>query len=312
MLKALAADAFLLRHRTVVWVVCGVALLAISVLGGQSIRDMAPPSAAELTQAQQTYQAKLAEWEAEHEQWERACIEDGGSHEQCAVPRPTPESYQPWQADYRIASGITILVAAALLAVTMYVVGALYVGGDFASGAMTTWLTHQPRRMVLTVSKLTTVGVLSLVAGVLVFGVLLIALNLAARAWQVPVTQDHLVGSLISAGRGTLLVMLGGLIGASAAFITRRSAVAIGMAAVYTLLNRVTVSLNIGTGAAPALDLITQAQAWVGGGTTLTYWDNGMFQELRLNPTLGGVIWGVLSTVMLIAALLTQRFRDPQ
>lgn len=312
MLRALAADTVLLRCRPVVWVICAVALLAIGVLATQSVRDMAPPTEAQMAMAEETYRTKLAEWEAEHEQWEQACIDDGGTAEQCAVPAPTPEAYQPWQSDYPDASRITFLIAAALLGMAMYVAGAMFVGGAFVSGAMTTWLTHHPGRLVLTVSKLIVMGVLALGVGVLVFGGLLITLNLAARAWGVPVPDDQFATSLVSACRATLLGVFSAVTGAAASFITRRTALAVGLAAAYVILNRLVVSFNFATGVAPALDLITQGQAWVGGTTYLAYWDAGVFREVQIDPTPGGIAWAVLTVLMVAAALLMQRLRDPQ
>lgn len=310
MLKALAADALLLRYRTVVWVICALTFVAIGVLAVQSVREMAPPTAAQLEEAEQAYQSRMAEWQAEHEQWEQMCIEDGGSPAQCTVPAPSRESYQPWQAGYAEATGAAILMAAALLGMMMYVVGALYVGGDFASGAMSTWLSHQPRRGVLWVSKLVTMGYLALCGSLFVFTILLVVCNIAARGWAVPIEDGQWGRSLVSAGRGTLLVFLSALMGTAASFITRRASLAIGLAAAYLILNRLTVSFNIAVGAVPAMDLITQGQAWVSGGMSLAFWEGGVFREMNLHPSLGGVAWGVVTILMLIASFVLHRRRD--
>lgn len=310
MRHALAAEVMLLRCRHAVWGILIVALAATAFFSTQTIREMAPPTAAQQVQAQEEYQTDIRWWEANHVRLAELCVADGGTPEQCVVPRPQAEQYLPAQVSFTWTSKVVLLIAAALMSLALFTAGAAFAGAEFASGVMTTWHGHLPSRSLLVASKLITITGLAVVTSIVTFGIALAAVSFAASTWEVPLTQSAVTTATLSALRGTVLVTLSAILGAATAFLTRRATVAVGLALGYVIINRLIASYDVATGVTPVLDLVTQAEAWVSGGLPLTFWDASGPQEVYVPAIVGLVSWSSITLVMVLIAFFVHRRRD--
>lgn len=310
MRHALAAETMLLRCRHAVWVIIMVSLGATAFFSAQTIREMAPPTAAQQAQAEEAYQADLLWWEGNHVRLAELCVADGGTPEQCAVPRPLAEQYLPTQVSFSWTSGVVLLITAALMSMALFTAGAAFAGAEFASGVMTTWHGHVPSRSLLVGSKLITIAGLALVTSIVSFGAALAAVSIAATAWDVSISQSAITSATLSALRATLLVTLSAVLGAATALLTRRATVAVGLAIGYVIVNRLIASYDVATGVTPVLDLVTQAEAWVSGGLPLTFWDASGPQEVYVPAIVGLVSWSSITLVMALLAFFVHRRRD--
>ncbi|ROS27753.1 ABC transporter permease subunit [Cellulomonas sp. PhB150] len=162
--------------RVLLWCVAVGLVLVSGLIVVEAWRSSAPPSEAQIAEAQGYYQDNLADWQANHEQYEADCLEqiqqakDNGDDTTgwtCDNPAPTLENFinanPPFAeqgANKLSALAIPLVLGPSLMAVS-------FIAAEFATGAISNWLTFAPRRNRVYWSKVVA-AVLGVVPAVLV------------------------------------------------------------------------------------------------------------------------------------------------
>lgn len=219
----------------------GVLLMALLFAGftmfamSQQVSNL--PSQAQL---RSDFDTNHADWTKNHVQWEKDCKasmppDDPKASAMCAQPEPK------W-ADYVGMNGTRggimhqglpgLLPVAGLLAL---VLGASLVCAEFTTGSMMTWLTFEPRRVPVYVSKV-------LVATVMGLLTTLVLVALAGPGfWLISGTGDlEFAAGEKATYFATLARLLGvgafcGLVGAALGFLLRHTTAVLGAAAVWLI-----------------------------------------------------------------------------
>ncbi|HEY8619813.1 MAG TPA: ABC transporter permease subunit, partial [Dermatophilaceae bacterium] len=131
-----------------------------------------------------------------------------------------------------------LLAGSYLLAFVAFLVGAGFVAAEFSSGSMANWLTFEPRRMRVYVSKLGAAGlglipVTVALLGLLTAGSWLIVSHLASTAG----TTAKVWGDLaLMGGRAVALAVAAAVAGAAMGVLLRHTAAVLGIAVGYLVL----------------------------------------------------------------------------
>ena len=136
-----------------------------------------PQTPAEIAQAERDY----AEAQRQSEQEQKECLEAGEPVDECAwVPERSDFVFEPPSYSMLVNSGA--LSATLIGGLAALVIAASFMGAEFKSGSLATWLTYVPRRVPVFVSK----AVVSVLGGTLL-GVLLqglTQLGMLGYAWR--------------------------------------------------------------------------------------------------------------------------------
>jgi len=149
--------------RILLWCVA-VGLLAVSgLVVVEAWRSSSPPSAADIATAQGYYEENLAYWQDNHEKDEADCLEqlqaakDAGDDTTgwtCEMPAPSLQDFLGSNATFAEAGqgklgalAIPLVLGPSLMAVS-------FIAAEFATGAISNWLTFAPRRNRVYVSKI--------------------------------------------------------------------------------------------------------------------------------------------------------------
>lgn len=191
------------------WVVFAASVLLTLLVVAGTAYSARPMSGEELAYAEQQY----TEMKQEADRATQECVRSGGTAEECASWAPERSDFVREPPPYAaLAAGMaqagTMIAAyAALLA------GASFIGAEFKTGNIGTWLTYVPSRLPVLVSK----GVAAAV-GIALLGVVVIGLFQAGAAGIVLAFSGQ--GALqpapeawAMAGRGLALVLFAGLAG---------------------------------------------------------------------------------------------------
>jgi ABC-2 type transport system permease protein len=245
---------------------------------------------------------------------------DFGCEQLADVHVPTPEEMGilPPVADAVTATLATSSVT--LLALGAFVLGAGSVGAEFTTGSMSTWLTFQPRRVRVALSKL----VAAALGGAVLAGLSLAAIVGGARMIAVvnrpdagldltaiaPYTES--IPQLLA--RVLAVAVLGAVVGASVAFVVRHTAAAVGALLGYAVLVEVIAVEAFLQGRVRPWTVSHNVSAFVERGTT--YFaeactpDACVYGEHPLSYTHGWVYLLVLGVASVVVALVVFRRRD--
>lgn len=230
-------DRFFSRRTTRV---ASLGLLGVVVLALVAVwQSSAPVSEEDKALSQQYYEEALADWEVNGEATLAECYEMEATDQEtdpsvsydCESWAPQAEAYlwsDPLFTD-QAGSALTGIGYAVLF--FAFFVGVSFVAAEFATGSMGSWLTFEPRRTRVYVSKLAAAGL-----GVIVPAVLA-AVLVVGGAWAIfsswgtlgdvtgEVWSDLALGGL----RLTLTAVGVGVLGAAVAMVVRSTAAAIGL-----------------------------------------------------------------------------------
>lgn len=125
-----------------------------------------------------------------------------------------------------------------LLVFLAFLIGATFVAAEFSTGAISNWLTFQPRRLRVYASKVVAAGL-----GVVPLGAVLLAL-LAGGAWVITEAQGLADGMTSGHWRDAgwmglrilALTVIAALIGSALAFLLRHTAAVLGLAIGYAIV----------------------------------------------------------------------------
>jgi ABC-2 type transport system permease protein len=301
----------------------GIALIVLLIgLGGFQlvVKDaLSPLTDAQLAAAQRAYERTHKDWVDNHEKDEQECRDTGGTAEECTFPEPTLAEFSVQPTPFKETAQTALELSTALVAVVAFMIAASFIGAEYSSGSIASWLTFIPRRGHVFWSKLLTVAGFAALLGAcgatLVFGAVL--------------TLAHLYGSRLESirelagmgARSVLPVVVLAVVGFCLGLLTRHTAAAIGV-----LLASVVVWF-VRSGPLSSFAWAQRITPWTPEGNIAAIVDLGYtysvpvekvtpdgvnidFVQHIVSLTHGAVYWSILLTLVVLGSLLIFRRRD--
>ncbi|WP_299275118.1 hypothetical protein [uncultured Georgenia sp.] len=315
----------LFSRQLVVLTMVGVLAATLLVLWGAWTSSQ-PMSPAELEQAEQLYQQELAFWEEHGEEQVAQCREAEAEEREltgedldfgCDEMEPRREWFVMTAPPLEESMPGHLAGYASLLLLGTLLVGATFTAAELSTGAMSTWLSFEPRRLRVYASKVAAAAL-----GVVPVAVLGVALAVAGAA----VIGSHF-GLADGMGRAewadtgwmavrTVALAVGGaLLGAALGFLLRHTAAVLGVSLGYFVGEQMLAAL------VPRLQpwvLSRNVEGWLRNGTV--YWveecrsDGAGFMcdyvEHTLSFAHSTVFLAVVSAVLVAVAALVFLRRD--
>lgn len=245
-------------------------------------RSVQPLTADQIAEGERAYQQELEWWEENGEQMIADCLEAERSEEEltgqdmdfgCEQQTPPQrEWFIPEPAPMHETVVPQVAAFAVLLAFLTFLVGVTSTAAEISTGALGTWLTFVPRRMLVLATKLTaaaavTVPLTAALVGITVAGLWAINQAYGLTGGMTPTLWGDLLWLSV---RIVVLGGVAGLLGAALGVLLRHTAAALGVVVGYVLVVESMVA-GLLPGLQPYL-LRTNAAAWVSDGAT--YWVN--------------------------------------
>ena len=301
----------------------GIALimLLLGLAGFQLVLNdaLSPPSGEQLATSERAYQRTHREWVANHEQDEQDCRDTGAPPDECVVPEPTLVEFTGSPTPFKDATGTALKLSALLAALVAFMIAASFIGAEYSSGSMTSWLTFVPRRGHVFWSKLLTVAgfavLLGMLCATLVFDVALVLAHLHG-------SRVESVRELVEMGaRSVLSVVVLAIFGFCIGLLSRRTAGAIGV------LLALVVVWFVRIGPLSSLPWAQRITPWTPDGNILAIVDHGYTYsvpverapadgvnfdliEHSVSLTHGVAYWSIILALLITCSLLTFRRRD--
>jgi ABC-2 type transport system permease protein len=284
------------RRAVVVLVVLGA--LAIGAVAAGVLYENRPVTESERAAA--VAEAEMYNNEPATQRRIARCVERGSTEEQCVQRFGfSPEfllyrsQLKPHQFKLWLIPMVGIAAAVSLL------IGSTFVGADYSSGSIGTQLVFEPRRSRVWGTKTAAValgtGAFTVVALALANG----AIWFAAQAWDRPMRDGLFTDYASAAGRGVLLVMAAGVGGYAIGVLSRHTAAALGLLAVYGIAGEAVMRLVW-----PSTErwlLSNHLVAWVGGDWRLEQYNDACFSGDCLPRVIEFTIPGTLTYLGLLA-----------
>ncbi len=236
--------------------------------------DAKPPSATDLAWAQEAYEEAVTDWAENGEEQVAQCREAEASESEltgepldfgCDDLEPRLDWFLPFEPAFEeYATGIVLPFATVLLLLVGALIGATAVAAEFGSGAMSTLLTFEPRRLRVHAAKL---GAAAL--GTIPLGVVMVAI-IGGGTWAFFATRgmdSGVSGELLGSGlRAMALVPIAAVGGAVLAFLLRSTAAVLGALLAYAIAIEAILRMSLPRVSPwiPGVNL----SGWVTGGTT--------------------------------------------
>ena len=301
----------------------GIALimLLLGLAGFQLVLNdaLSPPSGEQLATSERAYQRTHREWVANHEQDEQDCRDTGAPPDECVVPEPTLVEFTGSPTPFKDATGTALKLSALLAALVAFMIAASFIGAEYSSGSMTSWLTFVPRRGHVFWSKLLTVAgfavLLGMLCATLVFDVALVLAHLHG-------SRVESVRELVEMGaRSVLSVVVLAIFGFCIGLLSRRTAGAIGV------LLALVVVWFVRIGPLSSLPWAQRITPWTPDGNILAIVDHGYTYsvpverapadrvnfdliEHSVSLTHGVAYWSIILALLISCSLLAFRRRD--
>lgn len=262
-------------------ILLGCVAVGLVVVSGlivvEAWHSSAPPSAAALADAQTYYEQGLADWQDNHEQYEADCLDqlqqakDNGDDTTgwtCDNPAPRLQDYVNANPPFADAGESKLGALATPLVLGPALMAVSFVAAEFATGAISNWLTFAPRRNRVYLSK-----VVAAVLGVV--PVVLLSTAVAAVGIWLAYRSHGTIGDLGSHGyrpyvdTALRLVALGLAFaagGAALAFLLRHTAAVLGVVIGWAVVWEGVIGNTI-EGMRP-YTLSFDILAWVQGGAS--------------------------------------------
>lgn len=265
------------RARPFVWGVLGAVVLGAVGLVLIGWWDTRPPTSTQVDDARVAHAAALDRWEDEGGTLVARCLElqaevrrDQGDDVDlgCDVMAPTLEQFLPYRPGLAELLEQRLTSTGLMVVIGMLMTGVGLVTAEFASGAMSTWLTFAPRRGRVMASKLVAACVAAAVVGVVPAVVALAGLAAVCAVQGTPTAVDGAQAAAL-AGRAArwFAVGLGAtVLGVGLAFAVRHAAAVTGIVVWWVAAVESTLPLVLPS--ARWLPLATNVRAWTEGEAT--------------------------------------------
>jgi ABC-2 type transport system permease protein len=301
----------------------GTALVVLLLgLGGYQLivnDSLSPPTSEQLAAAQRVYQESHQDWVENHEQYEQDCRDSGGRAEECAIPEPTLDGFSVEPMPFQEAARTALRLSTLLVSLVTFMIAASFIGAEYSSGSISSWLTFVPRRGSVFWSKLLTVmgfaGLLGAVAAALV----LVATFVLARLHGSAITS---LGDLAEMAARSMLAVVGlAVLGFCLGLVTRHTAAAIGILLAFVVVSFVRV------GPLSSLAWAQRITPWTPEGNMAAILERGYkyyvpiekvtpdgvdieFIEHNLSLVHGSAYWAIILALLVTSAILVFRRRD--
>ncbi len=264
----------LLARRITLWTTVA-AFLMLLVIAGTAWYGSQPLNAAQTAANQAAYQEALDQWKIDGPQQVKDCEAEKGPASgaqppvDCSILAPRPEWFRATPHNISEFTNSTPMGVTLGVGLVSLLIAASFVGAEFTSGSISTWLLVEPRRTRVFASKVAAVGLMSTVA-------MVVALPLTLVCWWVVgmlndfsfALEPGLMTALLQqSGRAILLVPAAAMAAAGLAFALRPAAptfVTIGlwlMAGLWFMTNS-----HLGW-----MSLAGNLEAWVVGQSTYSF-----------------------------------------
>ncbi len=235
-----------------------------------------PMSGEDLAVAEEMYQQELAYWEEHGEEDRAQCLEDEAAEAErlgedvdwgCeGMTAPERDWYVYTASPLHETLPSSLSAASTFLVFAVGLVGATFTAAEISTGAMSTWLSFEPRRLRVYASKLAAAAI-----GVVPVAVLAVAV-VTAGSWLIA-DHFHLTSGMGAAQwtdtgwmalRIVGLAVIGALVGAALGFLLRHTAGVLGFVVVGFIASQMLQGLVPRT--APWMP-VTNVDGWVRHGT---------------------------------------------
>lgn len=241
-----------------------------------------PMSSAELEQAETYYQEELDYWERYGDQQVADCLEQEALEAErtgeeydfgCESMEPQREWYFPTSPPLDQTLPGLLLGISVLLAFIALVVGTTFTAAEFSTGAMSNWLTFEPRRLRVHASKVVAAAVGVVPVTLVVLGIVIGGAWVAhdSQGLTDGMTSPVWSGTAWTAARIVGLATIGALVGAALGFLLRHTAAVLGLVIGYGVVVESTL-----VGLLPHLSpwtARTNLAGWIEDGTTYYTYD---------------------------------------
>jgi ABC-2 type transport system permease protein len=301
----------------------GIALVVLLLgLGGYQVvvnESLSPLTGDQLAAAQRAYQQTHEDWVENRERYEQDCRETGGTPEECAISEPTLNDFSVEPMPFKEAARTALRLSTVLVTLVAFMIAASFIGAEYSSGSIATWLTFVPGRGPVFWSKLLTlIGFTALLGAISAILVLAAALVLAQLHGSAVESLRNLVGM---GARSMLAVVALAVLGFCLGLVTRHTAGATGILLAFTVV------AFVRSGPLSSLAWAQQITPWTPEGNLAAIVERGYkyyvsvekltpegirveFAEHTLSLTHGVIYWAILLTVVVTGSLLIFRHRD--
>ena len=289
----------------------------------------APPSQAEIDQAQVYYEQALADFEENGEQWVADCEEGEAAEKEiaedpdavdwaCDQMEPKLENWLGGEPSFdRDTSGLLTSVSVVFVLAPLLLAGS-FVSAEFSTGSIGNWLTFAPRRVRVYLSKVLAAAFGIIPVAAVGVGIMLGASWLSYRYFD---TMDAAGPSELSspvdvALRIVALAPVVAVIGAALGFLARHTAAVLGVVMGWLVLVEVILANQVEQ--LQPWTLVTNVTAWVQGSATYYLPECATTAAGSscagvshvVSQTQGGIYLAAVAAVIAGAALLVFRRRD--
>ncbi|WP_456787636.1 ABC transporter permease [Cellulomonas sp. P5_C5] len=289
----------------------------------------APPSQAEVDQAQAYYEQAVDDFEEDGEQWIADCEEGEAAEKEvaedpaavdwaCDQMEPKLENWLGGAPSFdRDTSSLLTSISVVFVLASLLLAGS-FVSAEFSTGSIGNWLTFAPRRVRVYLSKVLAAGLWLIPVTAVGVGIVLGVSWLSYRYFD---TMDAGAPSELSspvdvALRIVALAPVVAVIGAALGFLARHTAAVLGVVLGWLVLVEVILSHQVEE--LQPWTLVTNVTAWVQGSATYYLTEcsttaagsSCVGASHVVSQTHGGIYLGVLAAVVAGVALLVFRRRD--
>lgn len=264
MINLVRAEATRWRSRRMLWIFALVTLLAFAGLATMIFFFSKPAPETLSPQLEAVYQQDVKDWEA-NEASKDTCIAESSpeTREFCTYDKPTRQDYSFTQ-DIQSLVPVISLGGGAIVALVGFILSASYIGAEMSSGSVANWLTFNPSRWKVVLSKL-----IVALSGTALFATLFLGLGYLAVAaieqingsgGQAVTWSSHVQAG----GRAVALSVIVGAVGFGIALIARHTAAALGAMAAFFVARLVIGAFSFTPAMAPV-------QRWLPDNNALAF-----------------------------------------
>lgn len=318
-------DRFFSR-RAMRWLILATLLVAGSA-GLIAMDSARPPSAEYRAQVQQEFDQHYQYWLETHEEDRATCLEEQAAAQEsepgvdygCEYWNEEPR-LSDWLSEPDFASSAPWILAGTFTGLLMIglVTAVSFVSAEFSTGSVSSWLTFEPRRARVYLSKLGagTIGVLVMTLLGLAIGLAAVVVPFVAFGTYETMSTEQWTTLARTGGRVVLAALIVAVLGTALAMLVRHLAAALGIVIGWLLIVEQLLVAGL-----PALQpwtlglsmqaLINDYAIYYRDVCTLTPEGRSCeWTDFSIHSMQGGLVLGGVAVVATILALLVFRRRD--